>query len=585
MRGVKIAPSPPWLAKRLEGIGQRPINNVTDITNYVLHELGQPLHAFDFAKLGERRIVVRRASAGEKLVTLDGIERILDPQMLVIADAQKAVALAGIMGGDDSAISDQTVDVLIESAYFDPDSVRHTARKLGMDTEASRRFERGADRENVLEAQTRCVELISEIAGGIATEDAIDIYPGVWSPVSIKFRAARVESLTSLRVATSEMTRILNGLGFTQTSAEPDVMAISTPSWRVDVELEEDLVEEIARQVGYDKIATTVPPSSFSGEYQAKELMLRRLRRELKALGFNEAINFSFIDNAHDDQFELVPELQRSGEHGKTGYVTLANPIIEQEIRMRPTLLPGLLNTIRHNLNHGVRDVRLFEIGRIFGTSRPTELPNERQVFALAATGGLSEEQRAQAPREADFYDVKGALEAAIAVMNLGSLRFSSTHAKHLQDGQAAKIMLSDGTPLGTIGRLSERVANSYKFRQPIYIGELDLNTLLASEVMTVQYKPLPRFPSVVRDVTLLLDRGITLADLQGEIDSLRVPDYRGAQLVGVYEGPNIPPGKRTVTLRVEYRADERTLRDETVEERQRDLIDSLLVKFNAQLH
>src|SRR6185503_4490576 len=355
--------------KRLEEIGQRPINNVTDITNYVLHELGQPLHAFDFAKLAERRIVVRRATASEKLVTLDGIERILDPEMLVIADAQKAVALAGIMGGDDSAISDQTVDVLIESAYFDPDSVRHTARKLGMDTEASRRFERGADRENVLQAQTRCVELISEIAGGIATEDAIDIYPGAWSPISIKFRPARVESLTSLRVANSEMTRILTGLGFTQTSAEADVMTISTPSWRVDVELEEDLVEEIARHSGYDKIAATVPPSSFSGEYQAKELMLRRLRRELKALGFNEAINFSFIDTAHDDQFELIPELLGSGKHDKTAYVTLANPIIEREIRMRPTLLPGLLTTIRHNLNHGVRDIRLFEIGRIFGTS------------------------------------------------------------------------------------------------------------------------------------------------------------------------------------------------------------------------
>lgn len=586
VRGVKIAPSPRWLAQRLEEIGQRPINNVTDITNYVLHELGQPLHAFDFAKLTGQRIVVRRAGAGEKLRTLDGVERTLDAQMLVIADAQKAVALAGVMGGEDSEISDQTVDVLIESAYFNPDSVRHTARQLGMDTEASRRFERGADRENVLQAQTRCVELITEIAGGTATEDAIDIYPNILPLRSIKFRPARVESLTSLAVPEPEMERILNGLGFAQTAKGADAMTVNSPTWRVDVELEEDLVEEIARHAGYDKIAATLPPSNFSGEHQAKELKFRRLRRELKAIGYDEAINFSFIDAIHDAEFELIPELlTNEGEDGKASFVTLKNPIVEREIRMRPTLLPGLLSTVRHNLNHGVRDVRLFEIGRVFAYFVAGELPKEREALALTATGGVTEEDRAEAPREVDFYDLKGSLEAAVGAMNLGPLKFVSTKARHLRNGQAAKIMLRDGTAIGTIGRLSDKVADSYKFRQPIYLAELDLNMLLASEEKAVQYKALPRFPSVVRDVTLLVDRGITLAELQTAIDNQQVDDCRGAQLVGTYEGPNIPKDKRTVTLRIEYRSDERTLRDETVEERQRDLIDSLLLKFNAQLH
>ena len=294
VRGVKIGPSPDWLVKRLEAIGQRPINNVADVTNYVLHELGQPLHAFDFEKLGGRRIIVRRAAPGEKLKTLDGVERTLTNDMLVIADAEKAVALAGIMGGEESEISNQTTDVLIESAYFDPNSVRQTARKLGMDTEASRRFERGADREGVLRAQQRCVDLICELAGGVATEDAIDIYPKPLEQRIIDLRPTRIPALTSLSVETDEILRILGGLGF-ERLGESEGLSFKVPSWRVDVEQEEDLVEEVARHTGYDKIRSELPPSSMSGEYQPTEMQQRSLRRALNAFGFDEAINFSFI--------------------------------------------------------------------------------------------------------------------------------------------------------------------------------------------------------------------------------------------------------------------------------------------------
>ena len=581
VRGVKIGPSPAWLAKRLEEIGQRPINNVADITNYVLHELGQPLHAFDFAKLDGQRIVVRRARAGEKLKTLDGIERALGSNMLVIADAQKPVALAGIMGGELSEISDRTTDVLIESAYFDPDSVRHTARQLGMDTEASRRFERGADRENVLRAQTRCVELICEIAGGTATEDAIDVYPSPVTPHSIELRPNRVERLTSLRVAESEMKRILMGLGFGMENDGQGAMRFVTPSWRIDVELEEDLIEEIARHSGYDKIGSELPPSSFSGEYHKKEMKLRVLRRALKALGFAEAIDFSFIDTSHDDQFGLIPDFSSNEQ----GFVTLKNPILEDVVRMRPTLLPGLLDALRHNLNHGVRDVRLFESGRVFANSTSGELPNEREALAFIGTGGALEADRAQAAREIDFYDLKGAVDAAVADMNFSPLRFSKSRVRHLREGQSATIALAEGTVIGSIGRLSDSVAGAYKFRQPVYVAEFDLTKLLASEECAVLYTPLPRYPSVVRDVTLLLDRQISLEEVLGAITRERVEDCRGATLVGTYEGPNIPEGKRTMTLRIEYRSDERTLRDEEVEGRQRSLIDTLLRKYSAQLH
>jgi phenylalanyl-tRNA synthetase beta chain len=581
VRGVKIAPSPDWLAKRLEEIGQRPINNVADITNYVLHEMGQPLHAFDFAKLAEQRIVVRRAAKDEKLKTLDGVERKLDETMLVIADAQKPVALAGIMGGEESEISDSTTDVLIESAYFNPDSVRQTARKLGMDTEASRRFERGADRENVLLAQTRCVELICEIAGGTATEDALDVHPGAAAALKIDFHPARVEALTSLKVPDAEMDRILGGLGFTSTQKTSDTRTFTRPSWRVDVEIEEDLVEEIARHWGYDKIGSELPPTSLSGEYQQREMKLRSLRRALRAQSFDEAISFSFIDAAHDNFFDLIPAFAETS----AGFVTLKNPIIEEAVRMRPTLLPGLLQAVRHNLNHGVRDVRLFEIGRIFAKSVEGVLPGERESLSLVATGGVLKARHAQATRETDFYDLKGALEACVAAMNLESLQFAAGAVKHLRAGQAALISVADVGVIGSIGRLAEAVAAQYKFRQPVYVAELDLSQLLVSGESAVLYHPLLRYPSVVRDVTLLLDRKISVAELLSAIERENIPECRGAEFVGTYEGKNIPPGMRTVTLRVEYRADDRTLRDEEVEERQRSLIDSLLQKYSAQLH
>ncbi len=583
VRGVRIAPSPEWLAKRLQEIGQRPINNVADITNFVLHELGQPLHAFDFAKLKGKRIVVRRATAGEKLKTLDGVDRALDTNMLVIADADRPVALAGIMGGEESEISFQTTDVLIESAYFNPDSVRQTARKLGMDTEASRRFERGADCENVRRAQDRCVELICEIAGGVATEDTIDVYPSPLPSRSISFRPARVESLTSLRVAEIEMKRILIGLGIAHAEESSTVWKGVPPTWRIDIEREEDLVEEIARHFGYDKIGSEIPPSNHSGEHQPKELKIRKLRRTLQVLGFDEAINFSFIEASHDDQFELIPEF--STQEREQAFITLKNPIIESEVRMRPTLVPGLLNSLRHNLNHGVRNVRLFETGRIFAKSDSAELPNEREALSLVATGGVSEENRAQAARETDFFDLKGSLEAAVAVMNRGPLRFTKARVKHLREGQSAAILLADGTPIGLLGKLADSVADSYKFRQPVYVAELDLTRLLTAEELPAQYKPLPRYPSVVRDLTILVDCQITLEALLRTIEELQIVDCRGAQLVGTYEGANIPDDKRAVTLRIEYRSDERTLRDEELEERQRSLIDSLLRQYSATLH
>lgn len=584
VRNVKIGPSPDWLAKRLSEIGQRPINNVADITNFVLHELGQPLHAFDLAKVGGRRIVVRRATAGEKLTTLDGVERTLSSEMLVIADAEKPIALAGIMGGEDSEISNTTTDVLIESAYFDPDSVRRTARALGMDTEASRRFERGADCENVLKAQARCVELICELAGGTATENAIDVYPQPLSPRQVSLRPPRVEQLTSIVVATDEMLRILTGLGLRQIPEEKEgSLVFQVPSWRGDLRIEEDLIEEIARHTGYDKIKSELPAGGHAGEYQAKEIKSRALRRALATSGFDEAISFSFIEGDSEEQFALIPAFQDRAETER--FVLLDNPIIENANHMRPTLLPGLLSAVRHNLNHGTRDVRLFETGRVFANLKIGELPEEREALALVATGGMLEADRAQSSRELDFHDIKGALELAVDTVKLGSLRFDADAVKHLREGQAAKISFNDGTAIGTIGRLADDVAQTYKFKQQVYVAELDLTHLLSSSERLVQYRPLPRYPAVSRDITLLVPRTVTVAEL---LQAIRVGRDNGtpdARLVGTYEGANIPADKRSVTLRLEYRAEERTLRDEEVDELHGKFVDRLVRQFGAILH
>ena len=577
VRGVKIGPSPDWLVKRLEAIGQRPINNVADITNCVLHELGQPLHAFDFEKLGGRRIVVRRANGGEKLKTLDGVERTLSPETLVIADAEKAVALAGIMGGEESEISNQTKDVLIESAYFNPQSIRQTARHLGMDTEASRRFERGADHEGVLRAQQRCVELICELAGGVATEDAIDVYPQPFSERVVGLRPQRIPALTSLSVETEEIVRILTGLGFERTDQSHDPLIVKVPSWRVDVEQEEDLVEEVARHIGYEKIGQDLPPSSVSGEYQPSEMQQRSLRRALNAFGYDEAINFSFIPQ--ESRFDLIPKL--AGH--ENDQPQLANPIIEDAAWMRSTLLPGLLSSLRHNFNHGIRDVRLFEIGRIFSISTAGELPDETLVLGAVATGSALEEDRAQGERELDFFDLKGALEAAVDWMNLSPLKFSAGSNRHLRVGQTALISTGDDKPIGTIGRLAEPLAASYKFRQPVYVLELDLDALLGGPAKAIQYSPLPRYPSVTRDISLLVNRNVGLDEIFAAVDNQQVADCRSVKLVGTFEGGNIQSAKRSVTLRLEYRSDERTLRDEEVEEHHSRLTHALLETFAAE--
>ena len=586
VRGVKVAASPEWLIKRLEAVGERSINNVADITNYVMHELGQPLHAFDFDKLDGKRIVVRRAAEVEKMTTLDGVEREFDENMLLICDSAKPVAIGGVMGGLDSGISAQTVDVLIEAAYFKRENIRQTSRKLGLATEASYRFERGTDIENVLRASNRCVELICEIAGGAATTEAIDVYPEKQKEVLIPFRPSKVEDLTGLDVKPEEMLRILEALGFDlRETAEIEGLNFVVPSWRHDMEREEDLVEEIARHVGYDKIAEELPPAYGAGAYQPNETRKKAARRSLSDSGLNEAISYSFIDAKYDDDFELLPGLVDDFIEGHAAkFVTLRDSIIEGAVRMRPTLLPGLLAALRENFNQGTRNVGLFEIGKIFAAFGGTgELPTEKESLSLIMTGGKILENRREPERELDFYDLKGALELAASAMNLPELKFAAADVRHLRRGQSAEILLG-GEKIGTIGRLSDEIALNYKFKQPVFVAEVDLQKLLETPLEPVLYRSLPRHPGVSRDVSLLVKRNISYGEIREFIAQLKAEFWQNTDFVDIYEGKGIADDERSVTIRLEYRADGRTLLEEEVEKSHSLILQAVTERFATKL-
>jgi phenylalanyl-tRNA synthetase beta chain len=575
IRGVKIGPSPAWLVKRLEAMGQRSVNNVADITNYVMLEMGQPLHAFDFHQLKGSRIIVRTARAGEAMTTLDGEERRLTTEMLVIADAERTVALAGIKGGEDSGITDSTTDVLLEAAYFIPAQVRATSKALGLSTEASYRFERGTDPEIVSLASDRAAAIIVEIAGGEALEGLIDVYPQKKSHDPITFRRSRYTALTGLGVELSEAERILHHLGFNVVAdVEKDLLRAVAPSWRVDIGIEEDLIEEVARIAGYDHIKTTLPGSSGAGAYLAGEEYRRSVRRILTALGYSEAISFSFVNAESDSELS---------DYAGDPVLKLLNPIDETQSQMRTTLLGGLLKAVEHNFNYGTRHVRLFEIGKCFidvGQERPEEV----ECLALVATGARNEADWQAATARVDFFDVKGAVEAICENLGLPDPELTQTVERgSLHPGRAAIISLG-GNQIGRIGQLHPSVAADYKFKQPVFVAELNFGELLTAERVEMRYQPLPKFPTVVRDLALLIDGGVTFAAIENAIKRLGIPVLVGVRLFDLYAGQELPAGKYSIALSLRYRAADRTLTDEEVNAAHNKIVKTLTDEFAAEV-
>ncbi|HMU34625.1 MAG TPA: phenylalanine--tRNA ligase subunit beta [Pyrinomonadaceae bacterium] len=562
IRGVKVGPSPKWLVDRLEAVGERSINNVADITNYVMLELGQPMHSFDLDKLAGGRIIVRSARAGEKMVTLDDVERSFDESMLLVCDAEKPAAIGGVIGGLESAITDSTVNVLLEVAYFRPDSVRTLARKLGVSTEASHRFERGVDIDNIVRASQRGANLICELAGGEKGE-FIDIYPTPIHRTEIECGdvSNAVARLTGMEVSESKAVSILDALGI-ESEDRNGLRVFCSPSWRYDISIEEDLVEEVARHTGYENIRQLLPPASGAGEFQAAEPQKAAVRNCLIDMGYSEALSYSFIDTDWDGVFQPVPKLDGSD---RAHPVTLRDSVIENAVRMRQTALPGLLDAVKLNNNHQVRDVRLFEIGKAFISEEPGELPTERELLCIVGSGGDLHADRVEPERTLDFFDLKGALEGAFEAAGVEAAEFEAADLLHLRSGQSASILIA-GNKVGALGRLSEEIAQKYKFRQPVFVGELDLTAVLAANRRTSSYTPIAKFPSVRRDVTFEVGRTPAVAAILRSARTSGEPLIEHVGLVTVFEGGSLSPGHRAVTIRVEYRSPERTLSEEDVE-------------------
>jgi len=570
IRNVKIGPSPDWLVKRLEALGERSINNVADITNYVMLELGQPMHAFDLDKLAENRIVVRTGRKAEKLTTLDEVDRELDSSMLMICDAEKPVAVGGVMGGLDSSITDSTTNVLLEVAYFDRISIRHTSRKLNLATEASYRFERGVDIDNLQRASDRGASLICDLAGGELRE-FVDVYPKPQPVIRVESKeiSFATKRLTGLDVSEAECIHILNALGISideQSKIQnPQSRIFLAPSWRHDIAIEEDLVEEVARHAGYENVANELPPAYHAGEYQHTEETERKIRRTLADQGFDEAMGYSFIDKKHDDVYELVPGLL--DERAENKYVELRDSVIEGAVRMRPTLIPGLVESARVNFNQQNKDLRLFEVGRVFASHLGEDnLPTERELLSLLITGKETFDGRAMPGRELDFYDAKGVVESALESAGITHAEFNAADVKHLRSGQSASISIN-GHPIGTVGRLNEEITGDYKFRQPVYVAEIDLQTVLAEPRSPVPYAPLPRFPAIVRDVSFTVSRDVTFGQIRDVIRAQNVELCRAVKFVDVYEGKGMAANERSLTIRLEYRSDAGTLVDDDVEQ------------------
>jgi phenylalanyl-tRNA synthetase beta chain len=580
---VKIGPSPEWLAGRLESLGQRSVNNVADITNYVMLEMGQPLHAFDLHQLRGERIIVRTARSGEKITTLDGEERDLTPEMLVIADAERPVAIAGVKGGEDSGITEKTSDVLLEAAYFAPPQTRATSKALGLSTEASYRFERGTDPEIAAKASDRAAALIAEIAGGEVLSGLVDAYPARVSRDWIWFRRSRYTVLTGLRIELGEAERILRNLGFTvEADVENDRLRARAPSWRVDVSIEEDLIEEVARIAGYDKLKNTLPGSAGAGGYLPGEGARRSARLTLTALGYNEAVSFSFVNGETD---EILSEA------GAGSRLALINPIDETQAHMRVTLLGGLLDALERNFNHGARNVRLFEIGKCF-TDEAGERPLEVERLGIVATGARNEDDWLAAASSnggagagnIDFYDVKGVIESVAEAIGLPAVEFEPDEtAGFLHPGRRAEVRLG-GDTIGLIGQLHPRVAARYKFKQPVYVADLNLQIMLLADRTKVRYHPLPKFPTVVRDLALLIDKDAQFGRIELAIKELRIPELVEVKLFDLYAGKELPAGKHSIALTLRYRAANRTLTVEEVNAAHDSVIKMLKREFRAEV-
>ncbi|OGP15235.1 MAG: phenylalanine--tRNA ligase subunit beta [Deltaproteobacteria bacterium GWA2_55_10] len=571
IEGVKIAQSPDDMKNRLEAHGIRPINNVVDVTNLVLLELGQPLHAFDLDKLSGRKIIVRLAKEGERMETIDAKERALDASMLVIADNAAPVAVAGVMGGKGSEVSETTVNILLESAWFEPSAVRSASRKLGLSTDSSYRFERGVDIEGTVRALDMAANLIAKLAGGTVAKGVIDIYPSRSAPAPIDFRLKRAHEILGVEIEEKEVLGIFGRLGISAKVKSASTIEATPPTSRMDLATEIDLIEEAARIFGYNNIPAKLPVAKLApGDPGELALLRKKIKGALAASGLVEVMNYSFVSK---DAFAL-------GSPQKDG-VAIMNPLTEEQVIMRGSLLPSLLDNLKYNLARKNEDVRIFEIAPVFAAGE--KLPEERQMIAGLIYGARYESGWSFPRDTVDFFDAKGIVERLFESIGIEKAIFEKGQRHLMHPGKTAVVKIA-GKPAGTIGELHPELWDRYDIRKPAYIFELELGAILKAASAVKRYSQLPRFPESERDIAFISGEETPFRDISDSIKRIDAKHIEKVELFDVYYGSNIPSGKRSLAVRVTYRSREGTLTYQEVEDMHSRVVSELKDRFQAEI-
>jgi phenylalanyl-tRNA synthetase beta chain len=589
IKGVKIGPSPAWLRDALEKVGIRSISNVVDVTNYVMLEIGQPLHAFDYhlvarasSPCGQGKethgqdaratIIVRRAAAGEKFKTLDNQERTLTNEMLLIADEQKGIALAGVMGGANTEINNSTVDVLIESAYFAPVNIRRTSKQLGLRSDSSYRFERGADVGICDWASQRAAQLILETAGGQLAEGVVDVYPKPAQPKELTLHFAHAKDLLGIGISHAEQVSYLNKLGLETVSQQPGECTFRMPTWRVDLKREVDLIEEVGRLYGIDKIPSTPPRGALgTNTFDSVYDQIGEARRILTGLGLNEAQGQTLISSA---EFGI-----RSAEP-----VMLANPLSSDMDVLRPSLLPGLVHSLRHNVSRKNYDVALFEIGRVFTNVNGQTKENRNVAIAITGQRALNFWSGGERDAKFDAYDLKGLVEEFIEQFGLRGVMFGKRAESTALFLESAAVTLGGKLPLGELGQLLPALAKKYDLRDAVFLAEFNLDLLLSKRNPAKSFKALPQFPSSRRDVAMLVPEAVTHDAVLAAVKQAKAANLETVELFDVFRGKGIPDGQKSLAYAFTYRAVDKTLTEADVYSAHEKVVGALKTQLNAEV-
>ena len=572
VKGVKIGPSPDWMVELLESVGIRSINNVVDITNFVLWEMGHPLHAFDYRFIEGKKIIVRSAREGEKFTTLDGVERVLNPSDLLIADTKRGIALAGIMGGENSEIREDTQDVVIESAYFDPATIRKTSKRLALHTDSSYRFERGADIEILKKAADRAAQLMVEYAGGTLCSETIDVYVEKFEPVRVRLHLEKVDKVLGKKIEPSFIKKTLNNLGFDLIDEGDNYFDYSVPSYRVDVWREIDLIEEIARMYGYNRFDSTLPLIVTPGKTKTdRDRAIEIINEELLKSGFFEAISYSFCSKK--DNLVLNPAIK--------DMVEISNPLSENMSVMRTTIFASLFYPFSKNVNYGNRNTRLYEIGKTY--IKKEELAKEEHFVSAIAVSGEHRKHWDGTVQKVDFYTLKGIVEAIVERVKGAKVEFESVDWPCFKKGHGAVILLN-GKEIGAIGEFSESVLKHYEIDLPAAGFELSIDRIIEGGLKEFKYKPFSLFPKVERDSAFIIDKTVKFSDIEKVVQSLNIPFLVDFSLFDRYEGKGIPEGKVSIALNFVFQSEDRTLSSEEVNQLHEKIIKEIIVKFGAEL-